>query len=134
MQSQIVSFSVAAGAPATNVSPSGFNPAPFTGFLMLLGVTDPVTGLTALPTLSVSLGGNPPGTPLLPSPIPLNDVNVAFAGPNKRNLLMPPVAIQSGQQVQVNVQGGAGATATGRIWLLMLTADELASYAPLLAG
>ena len=132
MITAMISFSVAAGAAAAQVAPSSINPVPFDGFLEILGVTDPVAGLTGLPSISVQLGqgagsGGAPSTPVQTGPIPLNITNAAFVGPDLRNLLMPRTAVRAAQQIQVLVGGGTGATASGRLMLRLYTAEEVAA-------
>ena len=124
MNSQIVSFSVAVGAPPVNIAPAGFNPAPADGFIAVLGVSDPVTGQVGLASLELKVGLNE--TPLATSPIPVNDSNAAGVGPSSRNLRVAPTAVRGASNVQLNVSGTqTGATATGRLQLFFAPAAEL---------
>ncbi|MCL4532566.1 MAG: hypothetical protein M1582_05165 [Actinobacteria bacterium] len=132
MNTQTVSVAVAAGAAPVNVVPSTLQNVPNDGFLAILGVTDPATGLTGLPTLEVKVGLDL--TPMATSPIPLNDINVALAGPNKRNILLPPMAVRQNQTLIASLGGGVGATATVRLQFIFAAAAESAMLAAALQG
>jgi hypothetical protein len=130
---QIFTFSVAAGAAATNIAPTNFNPVPSDGFIELWAVSDSVAGLTSLASLQVVLGGQQPSVPVPASVIPVNRANAAtFVGPDLLNKVMKRVPVRQGTNLQLNLSGGAGATATGRIRAVFQTVDE-ANAAPSVA-
>lgn len=136
MIDQIFAFSVTAGAAASNLSPSNFNPVPDDGVLELFGVTDDGAGtLTALPSLQVVLGGTTPGVPVPGSVIPMpqgtglaaNGFPAFGVGPTTRNRLMGRVPVRRGTNMQINVAGGTGQTATGRIRAVFMSTAEAAA-------
>lgn len=119
-------FSVAVAATPVNVMPADFNPVPVDGFMEIYGVSDPASGLTALPTLQFTsnLGGTPQ-TPML-GLIPINTFGVAFTGPSIMNKLMSPYAVKQGTNTQLLLSGtNTGATATGRIRVVHYAPGEV---------
>lgn len=121
-------FSVAAGAAGTNVMPSDFNPVPADGVLEIWGVTDgAITGLTALPSVELKLGGATQQTPLSQSVIPVQEFNIANAGPKSSDIVMSAVPVAAAQNTQLILYGGTGATATGRFHVRFRTTAEVAA-------
>lgn len=121
-------FSVAAAASPVNVMPSDFNPVPADGFMEVYAVSDPASGLTALPTLQfTSNASGTPQTPML-SVIPINTFGIAFTGPSIMNKMMSPYAVSKGTNTQLLLSGtNAGATATGRIRVVHYVTGEVVS-------
>jgi len=121
-------FSVDPGAAPTQVLSSAYTPCPFDGFIEIYAVTDPIAGLTALPTLSFTLGATPtPQTPLQQSVIPVNQFGIIFAGPTLAERRLSRTAVRTAQNLQLLLGGGAGATATGRIRVVLYTPEEAAA-------
>lgn len=136
MIDQIFAFSVAAGAAATNVAPANFNPVPADGVIELFGVTDDGAGsLTVLPSVNVTLGGATPGVPVPGSVIPMpqgtglaaNGFPAFGVGPTVKHRLMGRVPVRQGTNMQINLSGGTGQTATGRIRAVFKTTAEAAA-------
>lgn len=128
MIDKIFSFSAAAGAAATNVMPSDFNPVPDDGVLEVWGVVDGgISALTALPTVEVKLGGATQAVPLPSSVIPVQAFGTALAGPSTTDILQSPVPVAKGTNTQLNLTGGAGATATGRFHVRFRTTAEVSA-------
>lgn len=128
MIDKIFSFSVAAGGAASNVMPSDFNPVPDDGVLEVWGVTDGgITGLTALPSIEVKLGGATQAVPLPSSVVPVQAYGTALAGPQNADQLLTPVPVAKGTNTQLNLSGGTGATATGRFHVRFRTTAEVAA-------
>ena len=132
MIERTVEFSIAAAGGPTNVITSDFNPAPFEGFLRVLAVSDPAgTGgsgaYTSLPSVTVSLGGQPsPTTPVPLSSIP-NPENTAIAYTPPRHVVLDWTPVRLSANVQVLLQGTqAAAAAAGRFKFQMATAAEIA--------
>lgn len=122
-------FSVAAAAAATNLAPSAFNPVPDDGVLDIYAVLDSgIAGLTVPPKVAVQLGGAVTETPVLSSSITGDPYALQTAG-NFGDPSGNPVAlglpVRKGTNIQVNVSGGTGATATGRIRMVFRAASEL---------
>jgi hypothetical protein len=124
MRIQTFQTSVAAGAAPVNILPDGLALAPEAGFFTYSVVGDPVTGLTAQATHKLVRKGNVPVVDS--SPVPMNNANAQFVGPDLRNLAMPPVAVDSGENLQLLIGGGAGATQTVRATVYFAATDELA--------
>ena len=121
-------FSVAAGAAASNIMPPDFNPVPGDGVMEIWGVTDgAIAGLTALPSVELKLGGATPATPLSQSLVPVQEFNIANAGPKSSDVVMSPFPVSQGQNTQLLLSGGTGATATGRFHVRFRTTAEVAA-------
>lgn len=129
MIDQIFGFSAAAAAAAVNIAPTNFNPVPDDGFIELYAAGDTVVGLTALPTAQVILGGTQPSIPVPGSVIPFNRANAVFGvGPDLLNRFMARIPVRRGTNLQINLSGGTGATATGRFRAIFMSMDEAAQH------
>lgn len=118
-------WSVAAGAAATNIMPSDYNPIPADGVLEVWGVSDVVTGLTGLASVELKVGGATQQTPLSQSVVPVQEFGIVNAGPTARDVVLSPVPVSQGQNIQLLLYGGVGATGTGRFHVRFRTTAEV---------
>ena len=122
-------FSVAAGAAATNLAPSAFNPVPADGVLDIFAVLDAsISGLTVPPKIQVLLGGAMQSNPVLTSSItgdPYALITAGSFGDATVNPVITGLPVRGGTNIQVMVSGGTGATATGRIKMVFRTAADV---------
>lgn len=123
-------FSVAAGAAAVNLMPDDFNPVPGDGILDVHAVLDSgITGLTAPPTIEIVIGGATAETPVRKSSITGDAYALQVAGNfgEPINPVLTNYPVRNARNLQLNVAGGTGATATGRIKVTFRTANEVGS-------
>lgn len=135
MIERTVEFAVAAAGGPTNVITSDFNPAPFEGFLRVLAVSDPPStggsgAYTGLPSVTVTIGGQPAPT----TPVPLSSIpgprNTAIANTPPENMILDWSPVRLSANLQVLLQGTqAAATAAGRFKFQMATAAEISQMA-----
>lgn len=122
-------FSVAAAAAATNLAPSAFNPVPSDGVLDVFAVLDAsISSLTVPPKISIQLGGAMQSIPVLTSSItgdPYALITAGSFGDPTINPVITGLPVRAATNVQVNVSGGTGATATGRIKMVFRTAADV---------
>jgi hypothetical protein len=140
---EIIQFAVQNGAATSNVAPSNFNPVPADGFLEVWACLDalPAHGgvLNGAPTLSVTLGGATPYTPVPSAAIRVNVDGIAGAGPSESDRVMSRQGVRQGTNFQLNLTGGTQAsgttdTITGRIRVRFVSADEVAAGAGAVAA
>ena len=129
MISNTFEFSVAAAAAATNVAPSAFNPVPADGVLDIFAVLDAsISSLTVPPKIAVLLGGAVQSNPVLTSSITGDTYALVTAGSFGDPTVNPVITglpVRAGTNIQVNLSGGTGATATGRIKMVFRTTDDV---------
>jgi len=122
-------FSIAAAAPSTNVAPSDYNPIPADGLLDVYAVLDSsIAGLTAPPKIELVRGGQTADTPLRQSSLTGNPRSVQVAGDFADPSVCPVVTqlpVRQAQNLALNLYGGTGATATGRIRMVFRTTAEV---------
>lgn len=127
-------FSVAAAAAAVNLCPSDFNPIPASGVLDIFATVDGgISGpLTVPPSVEVVRGGPTSDTPVRKGSItgsPAQSAGTTAQAGNFTDPSLCPVItgmpVQQGTNIQVNVSGGTGATATGRIRMVFRTPQEI---------
>lgn len=122
-------YSVAAGAAATNLAPSAFNPVPENGVLDVFAVLDSgISSLTKPPQIQILLGGAMQTNPVLTSSITGDPYALQTAGNFGDATVCPVVSglpVRAGTNTQVMVSGGTGATATGRIKMVFRTAADV---------
>lgn len=122
-------FSVAAGAAATNLAPSAFNPVPDDGVIDIFAVLDSgISSLTVPPSIQVLLGGSIQSNPVLTSQITGDPYALQTAGNFGDATVCPVITglpVRKGTNTQVMVAGGTGATATGRIKMVFRTAADV---------
>jgi hypothetical protein len=131
-------YSVAAGAAAVNLAPTDFNPVPEDGMVDVYAVLDSgIASLTVPPTIEIVLGGSTAATPVRRSSITGGPYALQTAG-NFGDPLGNPVVtnlpVRKGTNIQVNVAGGTGATATGRMRVVFRTPQETQSGVGLSTG
>ena len=123
-------YSVAAASGATNVAPSDFNPIPDDGILDVYAVLDSgIASLTAPPKIEVVLGGATSATPVRQSSITGDPYALQTAGnfgSSQSNPVVQSLPVKRATNIQINLYGGTGATATGRIKMVFRTASEMA--------
>lgn len=122
-------FSVAAGAAATNLAPSAFNPVPEDGVIDIFAVQDSgISSLTKPAQIQVLLGGAIQSNPVLTGSITGDPYALQTAG-NFGDATVNPVItglpVRRGTNIQVMVSGGTGATSTGRIKMVFRTAADV---------
>lgn len=131
-------YSVAAAAASTNVCPSDFNPTPSAGILDVYATLDGgITGpLTVPPKIEVVVGGDTPQTPVRTSSVTGSPAQAAGTTAQAGNFTDPafcPVVtglvLRAGVNLSINLSGGTGATATGRIRMVYRSAQEAQSGA-----
>lgn len=122
-------YSVAAGAAATNLAPSAFNPVPSDGVLDVFAVLDSgISSLTKPPQIQVLLGGAMQLNPVITSSITGDPYALQTAGNFADATVCPVITglpVRAGTNTQVMVSGGTGATATGRIKMVFRTAADV---------
>lgn len=125
MIDQIVPFSVAAAAAAVNFAPTNFNPIPADGFITIWGCTDSsAAAANQPPTLTVTLGGATPFTPVPGTSVRVNSQGIVGAGPSETDLVMPRQAVRQGTNLQALLAGGTGQTFTGRLRFKFVSMEE----------
>ena len=121
-------IAIAAGAASANYMPDNFNPVPADGVIEIWGCMGPLVANTDLaPSVSVTLGGATPYTPVPQAIIRVNTDGVAGAGPAESDRIMSRQGVRQGTNSQLNISGGSGHTNTGRIRVRFMTLDELGS-------
>lgn len=127
-------YSVAAAAAAVNLAPSDFNPIPASGMIDIFAVLDGgISGpITVPPTVEIVRGGPTSDTPVRRGSItgsPAQSAGTTAQAGNFTDPSLCPVItgmpVSQGTNIQVNVAGGTGATATGRIRMVFRTPDEI---------
>jgi hypothetical protein len=118
-----------AGASPTNIIPSSFNPVPADGVLEVWACLDPLGSPSAAnkaPTLSVTLGGATPTTPVQPTAIQTNPFGVIGGAPTEANRICSPQAVEKGTNSQLIAVGGS-TDYTGYVKVRFRTLQELQS-------
>lgn len=127
-------FSAAAAAAAVNVCPSDFNPIPAAGMIDVFAVLDGgIAGpLTVPPTVEIVRGGSTSDTPVRKGSItgsPAQSAGTTVQAGNFTDPSLCPVItgmpVAQGTNLQINLAGGTGATATGRMRVVFRTPDEI---------
>lgn len=129
MIDQVVPFAVAAGAVPLNVAPTNFNPVPADGFVEIQAVLDALQAGDFPASISVTLGGATPYTPVPFTALRVNVDGVNGAGPTEKDVVLSRQGVRQGTNFQVNLSGGTGHTQTGRIRFRFISMDELQSGA-----
>lgn len=129
-------YSVAAAAAPVNVCPSDFNPIPSDGLLDVFAILDGgIAGpLTVPPTLEIVRGGSTSDTPVRRGSVtgtPYAPQGTTVQAGNFSDPGVCPVItglpVRQGTNQQINLAGGTGATATGRIRVVFRTAGEMSA-------
>lgn len=131
---KVFEFSAAAAAAPVNVCPSDFNPIPDDGVLDVFATLDGgIAGpLTAPPQIEIVRGGATSDTPVrrgsitgTPYAAPGTTVQAGnFSDPGTCPVLTG-LPVRRGTNIQVNLSGGTGATATGRMRVVFRTPQEI---------
>ena len=131
MIDELVQFAVGAGAAASNVAPSNFNPVPADGFLSIWGCLDSLPVHTDVPdaaaSISVTIGGATPFTPIPNSALRVNVDGVVGAGPSLSDIVMKRQAVRQGTNLQIYLNGGGTDTHFGRFRVTFESMEEVST-------
>lgn len=110
MIDQTFQFAVGAGAPPANFMPASFNPVPADGSLEIWACLDPLgapSPADTVPTISVTLGGGTPITPVQPTAIQTNQFGIIGGPPSEATRIMTPQGVEKGTNSQLIITGGS---------------------------
>lgn len=110
MIDQTFQFAVGAGAAPANFMPASFNPVPDDGSLEVWACLDPLSSPSpadTVPTISVTLGGGTPITPVQPTAIQTNQFGIVGGPPSEATRIMAPQGVTRGTNSQLIVTGGS---------------------------
>lgn len=127
MIQQTIQFAVGAGAAPANFIPSQFNPIPEDGVIDVFACLDPLGSPSAadtVPTISVTLGGGTPITPVQPTAIQTNQFGVVGGPPTEATRVCAPQGVTRGTNAQVIIQGGS-VNYTGYLRVMFRTLQEV---------